>query len=115
VVFARDDDRRPHRATGISRSEWDSEVDAIEAAEAAVKALDAAVTGTVVEHGPTRTRWLGLDGLTSWVERRGRSLVIVAGAPAWAAAALDPELWAASMIGPPRSPAPPRRRPQANR
>lgn len=116
VVFARDADRRPQRATGVSRSEWDSEVDAIEAAEAAVKAIDAAVTGAIVEHGPTRTRWLGIDGLVSWVERRGRSLVIVAGAPPWAAAALDPEIWAAAKPGPPKPPAqPPARPPQAKR
>jgi hypothetical protein len=107
VVLARAGDRRAQRAAGISRSEWDSEVDAIEAEEAAVKALDASIPGAVVEHGPARTRWLGVDGTVSWVERRGPSLVIAVGAPAWAARALAAEVWTASRIGgPAKAPAP---------
>ena len=101
IVLARDGDRRPVRAAGISRSEWDSEADAIEAEEAGVKALDAAVTGALVEQTPTRTRWFGIDGTVSWVERRGPSIAIVMGAPAWAANALAAEVWTASRIGPP--------------
>jgi hypothetical protein len=112
IVLARAGDRRPDRAAGVSRSEWDSEVDAIEAEEAAVKALDAAIVGAVVEHGPARTRWFGVDGAVSWVERRGPSLAIVIGAPAWAARALAAEVWA-----PPPSarPAAPAARPQVKR
>jgi hypothetical protein len=101
IVLARES-AAPLRAAGVSRSEWDSEADAIEAHEAAVKALDAAVTGAVVEHGLTRTRWFGLDGAVSWVERRGPSLVIVLGAPAWAASSLQAEVWTASRIEPAR-------------
>jgi hypothetical protein len=101
VVLARAGDQRPQRAAGVSRSEWDSEVDAIEAEEAAVKALDASIPGAVVEHGPHRTRWLGVDGTVAWVERRGPSLAIVVGAPAWAASALAAEVWTASRIGAP--------------
>jgi hypothetical protein len=110
------------RATGVSRSEWDSEPDAIEAEEAAVKALDASIPGAVVEHGPARTRWLGVDGAVSWIERRGRSLVIVVGAPVWAAGPLAAEVWTAARAGaPPKAPPAkqparqPSKQPQANR
>ena len=99
VVLARASERRPERAAGVSRSEWDSEVDAIEAEEAVVKALDGSIPGAVVEQGGHRTRWLGVDGTVSWVERRGPSLVIVVGAPAWAAGALAAEVWTASRVG----------------
>lgn len=93
-------DKRPERAVAISRSEWDSEPDAIEAHEAAVKAIDTAVTGTVVDHALTRTRWFNLDGTLSWVERKGPSLVIVHGVPLWAANSLASEVWAVSKIAP---------------
>jgi hypothetical protein len=101
IVLARGGDRRPARAAGISRSEWDSEADAIEAEEALVKALDAAVTGALVEQTRTRTRWFGTDGTVSWIERRGPSIAVVLGAPAWAASALASEVWSSSRIGPP--------------
>jgi hypothetical protein len=101
VVLARAESGGPRRAAGVSRSEWDSEVDAIEAEEAAVKALDASIPGAVVEHGAARTRWFGVDGAVSWVERRGPSMVIVIGAPAWAASALAAEVWTASRAGAP--------------
>ena len=101
IVLARDGDPRAARAVGVARSEWDSEADAIEAAEAAVKAVDAAVVGATIEHGAARTRWLALDGTVAWVERRGRSLAIVIGAPLWAADALAAELWVASRALPP--------------
>ena len=101
VVLAREDDKRPQRAVGVSRSEWDSEADAIEAAEALGKALDHEVVGTVMDHAQNRTRWLGLDGTVSWLERKGPSVVVVLGAPAWAATALDAEVWTASGVVPP--------------
>jgi len=104
IVLARTGERRPHLAVGIARAEWDSEADAIEAHEAAVKALDAAV-GAVIEHAPTKTRWLALEGTQSWVERRGSSLVIVIGAPVWAASALATEAWTSSRIVAPAKPA----------
>lgn len=99
IVLARTGDRRPEKAVAISRSEWDSEADAIEAHEAAVKAIDAAVAGAVLEHADTRTRWFGVDGTLSWVERKGPSLVIVHGAPAWAAGALAAQAWTGSRTG----------------
>ncbi len=104
------DDKRPSRAVGLSRSEWDSEADALEAFEAAEKALDHAVTGATIEAG-TRTRWMALDGTVSWIERRGPSMVIVLGAPAWAADALATEIWSASSIKAPVKP-PPMKKPR---
>jgi hypothetical protein len=99
IVLARTGDKRPQRAVAIARTEWDDEPDAIEAHEAAVKALDAAVTGAVVDHSPTRTRWFAVDGTVSWVERKGPSIVIVHGAPAWAADKLATEVWTSTRAG----------------
>jgi len=99
LVLVRDDDGRPQKAVAIARTEWDTEADAIEAEEAAVKALDSAVTGAIFESTATRTRWFGLDGSVSWVERKGPSVVVVIGAPVWAADALGSEVWTASHVG----------------
>jgi hypothetical protein len=41
---------------------------------------------------------LGVDGTVSWLERKGPSLVVVVGAPAWAADALATEVWSATGI-----------------
>src|SRR5215467_3894562 len=67
IVLARPGDRRADKAVGIARFEWDSEVDAIEAAEAAGKALADAVVGGTVERSATRTQLFGLDGKVSWL------------------------------------------------
>jgi hypothetical protein len=93
IVLARPSDHRAAQAVGIARSEWVSEADAIEAAEAAGKALADSVVGATIERSPTRMRLFGVDGKISWLERRASSLVIVVGAPAWAADALATELW----------------------
>jgi hypothetical protein len=103
IVLARPGERRPALAVGIARTEWDSEIDAIEAAEAAGKALDDSVVGGTVERSPTRLRLFGVDGTVSWIERKGPSLVIVLGAPVWAADALAAEVWTATRIGKPGS------------
>jgi len=100
VVLAIEGDTNAARGVAISRSEWDTEADAIEAHEAAVKAIDAAVAGPAVEHTPNRTKWVAVDGKVSWVERKGPSLVIVHGAPGWAASKLQSELWTATKILP---------------
>jgi len=100
IVLVRGGDKRPQRAVGISRSEWDTEADAIEAGEAVVKAVDALVVGATVEHAQTRTRWFGVDGTVSWVERKGPSVVIVIGAPVWAADALGAQVWTATHVKP---------------
>jgi hypothetical protein len=102
IVLVKADDRRPEKAVGVSRSEWDSEADAIEAHEAAVKAFDAVIAGSVVEHSRTRTRWMSVEGNVSWIERKGPSIVIVHGAPVWAAASLLTEVWVMSKITPPK-------------
>jgi hypothetical protein len=101
IVLARPGERRAARAVGIARTEWDSEADAIEAAEAAGKALSEAVVGGTVERTATRTRLFGVDGTVSWIERKGPSLVIVLGVPAWSAAALVTEVWTATGIAAP--------------
>lgn len=116
ITLARADDRRPHRAIGIARTEWDSEIDAVEAAEAIEKALDRWIVGATLGAGARvtggaaggaaaavpalghRMRWMALDGTVSWLERRGASIVVVTGAPAWAADALAAEAWTASAI-----------------
>lgn len=106
VVLAKGDDHRPTHAVALSRSEWDSEADAIEAAEALGRALDRAVVGTVIDHDDTRTRWLGIDGTVTWVERKGPSVVVVLGAPAWTQAALQTEVWTATSVVPAAPPRP---------
>ena len=82
LTLARGDDAKPHRAIGLARLEWDDEVDAIEAHEAAVRALDRMILGATAEHTDTRTRWLALDGTASYAERRGSTIVIAHGVPA---------------------------------
>jgi hypothetical protein len=98
IVVARPGNRRVARAVGIARTEWDSEADAIEAAEAAGKALADSVVGGTVEQTSNRMRLFGVDGTVSWLERRGPSVVIVVGAPAWSAEALANEVWTATGI-----------------
>ncbi|HEU0034748.1 MAG TPA: hypothetical protein VFQ53_29190 [Kofleriaceae bacterium] len=98
LVVAKAGEQRADKAVAIARTEWDSEADAIEAQEAALRAVDDAVTGAVLDKTPARTRWFGVDGTVSWVERRGPAMVIVIGAPAWTADALAADVWAASRI-----------------
>jgi hypothetical protein len=102
IVLARPGDKRASKAVGIARAEWDSEADAIEAAEAAGKALAESVIGGMIEQTSNRMRLLGVDGTVSWLERKGPSLVIVVGAPAWAADALGAEVWTAMGIAKPK-------------
>jgi hypothetical protein len=102
LSLMRPNDARPERGLGIARFEWDSEPDAIEAAEAAEKAFDNAIAGGTIEHDHTRTRWLAVDGTIAWIERKGPSLVLVIGAPAWLADALAPAVWASSTARSPK-------------
>ena len=81
------------RTIGVARFSWDTEADAIEAHEAAVRAIDAAVVAGTAEHGESRTRWLALDGTVAFVERRGRSLVIAIGVPLQHAADVETQAW----------------------
>jgi hypothetical protein len=96
VVLAKPGETRSERAVGLARFEWDTEIDAIEAHEAAVRALDDSIAGGTIEHGELRTRWLAIDGTQAWVERRGAAIVIVVGAPSWSAEALVGEAWTAT-------------------
>jgi hypothetical protein len=100
IVLAREGDSDAAHAVGLVRLEWDTEVDAMEAEEAAVRAVDDAVAGGIVEHGKTRTEWLAVDGTTAFVERRGSSLVIAIGAPSYAAQALALDAWTALAVAP---------------
>ena len=107
IVLARPGDRRADKAVGIARFEWDTEVDAIEAAEAAGKALGEAVVGGTALRSASRLQLFGIDGTVSWIERKGPSLVIVIGAPIWSAEALATEVWTATGIAaPPAGPKP---------
>ena len=92
LTLAAAGNEKPERAIGLARLEWDSEADAIEAHEAAVRALDIAIVGATAEHTETRTRWLALDGTTGFVERRGTTVTLAVGIPARLLAAVQAEL-----------------------
>jgi hypothetical protein len=98
VVFTKDGDLHATKAVGLARSDWDSEADAIEAYEAASRALDDLVVGSITERVANRTRWLAVDGTAAWIERRGPSLVIALGVPLVAADKLVTEAWTATGI-----------------
>lgn len=83
-------DPNPRRAIGVARFEWDTEIDAREAQAAFEHAIDAITIGGVATQDLTRTTWQSVDGTTSWIERRGASVVIVIGQPL--AVTIDP--WA---------------------
>jgi hypothetical protein len=94
--------RGDRSGVGVLRSTWDSEPDAIEAADALVRALDALVVGVMTERTQNGRRWLGLDGRVAWVERNGVDVTAVIGAPIPLADRLAAELPAAMAIA--RSP-----------
>jgi hypothetical protein len=98
ITLSKPADARPEHAIGIARFEWDEEADAIEAHEAAVRALDAAIVGGTAEHGDTRTRWLAIDGTATVAERRGTSMVIAHGVPVRLLDAVQAELWTTTSI-----------------
>jgi hypothetical protein len=93
VVLAREGETRPERTVGLARFEWDSEADAMEAHQAAVRAIDGTMIGATAEHDELHTKWLGLDGRVTYVERRGTSVVIAIGVPVTTAGAAIVELW----------------------
>jgi hypothetical protein len=93
VVYAKAGDGKPSHATGLVRLEWDTEADAIEAHDAAVRAIDQTVPGATLVHGDLQTRWLALDGTVAYVERRGSSLIIGLGIPARLADAVITDAW----------------------
>lgn len=81
ITLARDGDANPALAIGIARLEWDDEVDAMEAFDAASRALDGALTGATAEQTETRIRWLGLDGRVTSLERNGSAVDVMLGVP----------------------------------
>jgi hypothetical protein len=86
LTLRRTADTRSTPATiGLARFVWDSEADAIEAHEALVRALDRSLIATTVDHGDTRTRWLGVDGTLTTVERRDDVIDVALGVPVYAA------------------------------
>jgi hypothetical protein len=93
VVYARPGDAKPEHATGLVRLAWDTEADAIEAHDAAVRALDQSIPGATLHHDDLQTRWLALDGTVAYVERRGSSLMIGIGIPARLADAVIADAW----------------------
>jgi hypothetical protein len=98
IVLTRAGDPAPEHAVGLARFEWDTEIDAIEAQDAAVRATADQVAGTVLEQDATHVHWLAIDGTQAWVERRGASLVMAIGVPTWAADALVGEAWTAMRV-----------------
>jgi len=104
----------PPRGGGWSRSigavytVWDSEIDAMEAAEALTAAVDQLVLAGRVERAGPATRWYGLDASVAFVERRGDAVVLAVGVPLGAARALPDQIFTTwSVTRPPPPPASP--------
>ena len=93
LLFAHEGDPNARHATGLVRSEWDTEADAMEAQAALERAVDDLIVGATVEHTGLRVRWLALDGTVAWVERRGTGVMLTIGVPAYDADALAAEAW----------------------
>jgi hypothetical protein len=98
IVLAKPGDAEPEHAVGLARFEWDTEIDAIEAEEVAVRAFAAMLAGTIIEQDQTHVRWLAVDGTQAWIERRGAAMVMAIGVPTWAADALVGEAWTALHV-----------------
>ena len=95
VVYAKAGDSNPRHAVGLVRLAWDTETDAIEAHDAAVRALDQSTPGGTLENDELATRWLAVDGTVSVVERRGSAVTIGIGIPARVAEAVIGDAWTA--------------------
>lgn len=95
AVYAKAGDANPAHAVALARLQWDSEVDAIEAHDAAVRALDKTTPGATLANTDLATRWLALDGTVSFVERRGSAVMIGIGIPARTADAVIADAWTA--------------------
>jgi hypothetical protein len=67
---------------GAAKFVWDSEPDAIEAYDAAQRALDDTTLGAVALETDVMTRWLRLDGKVSFIERQGTHLTMGIEVPA---------------------------------
>jgi hypothetical protein len=67
---------------GAAKLVWDSEVDAIEAFDAAQRALDDTTLGAVALKTDVITHWLALDGTVTFIERQGTHITMGIGVPA---------------------------------
>jgi len=81
--------------TVVLRSTWDSEDDAREAAAAFAMSIAARHRGARSSRRPTRQAYCLPDGTAALVERRGREIVYVEGAPAEALEAVRRQAWGA--------------------
>jgi len=95
AVYAKAGDANPLHAIGLVRLAWDTEADAIEAHDAAVRALDSSTPGGTLQNDELQTRWLALDGTVSFVERRGSVVTIGIGIPARLAESVISDSWTA--------------------
>lgn len=77
---------------GAAKFVWDSEADAIEAFEAAQRALDDTTFGAVAQKTDVLTHWLALDGTVTFIERQGTHITMGIGVPATEAADLAKQL-----------------------
>jgi hypothetical protein len=89
ITLAHPGETNTRRTIGVARFEWDTEVDAREAQAALEHAMDDMMIGSF-EQTMEMTRWYTLDGTASWVERKGKAVAIVIGAPMQLADKLDP-------------------------
>jgi hypothetical protein len=72
---------RDGHVIGLARIAWDSEADAIEAFDAAERAIHDSQLAARAENTGTRTRWLALDGTVSSIERSGNEVTIELAVP----------------------------------
>jgi hypothetical protein len=93
VVYTHPARDRADAAVGIGLTSWDADIDAMEFEEAVIDAIDALVTGTVLEHGRGRTVWLGVDLRVAIVERVEDRVLVIVGAPLALEATLAAEVW----------------------
>jgi hypothetical protein len=93
VVYAPAGKDRARDAVGVGLTSWDADIDAMEFEEAAVDALDALVTGTIIEQARGRTVWLSTDLRISLVERVDDQVLVIVGAPLAVLDTLAADVW----------------------
>lgn len=98
VVYSPPGKDRARDAVGVGLTSWDADIDAMEFEEAAVDALDALVTGTILESARGRTVWLSTDLRISLVERRDDQVLVVVGAPLAVLDTLAADVWKAWRV-----------------
>jgi hypothetical protein len=77
---------------GAAKLVWDSEIDAIEAYDAAQRALDDTTYGAVAMKTDVITQWLAIDGTVTFIERQGTHITMAIGGPATQASELAERL-----------------------